>query len=520
MIPVLGPDAIRQADAYTIAHEPIASIDLMERAASRCAERILGLVNDGRFPHEPFVLVAAGMGNNGGDGLVIARLLHRAGLPVRAVRVRHRPEASPDNEANRLRALEAGVAVRDLDGIAQWPSDRPGLIIDALFGTGLSAPLRGLPAEAVRAMNASGAPIIAIDLPSGLFAEDNTGNDPQAIVRAALTLTLELPKLCLLLAENAPFTGEWEAVPIGLLRSFIRQCPTPYRVMEPRDAAALLPARPRFAHKGSFGHALLIGGSEGRVGAMVLAARAALRSGAGLVTAAVPGCGRDVLQAAAPEAMCLPDPDPKRITALPGLEGFSSIGIGPGLSTGEAQAAALSALLGAAQAPLVLDADAINLLGAVPALRERVPQGAVLTPHPREFDRLYGSPAASGYERLQRARELAQRMGCIIVLKGAFTAICAPDGSARFNRTGNPGMAKGGSGDALTGVITALLAQGLRALEACVLGVHAHGLAGDLAARAEGMDGMTAMDLVEALPQAWAALRAEGALRPGAGSAG
>ncbi|MFN3875715.1 MAG: NAD(P)H-hydrate epimerase, partial [Flavobacteriales bacterium] len=373
MIPVLGPEAIRQADAYTIAHEPIASIELMERAASRCATRIVELVRLGRFTCEPFLLVVAGMGNNGGDGLVVARLLHRSGLPVRVVRVRHRPSASPDNEANRLRAVEAGVEVLDLDAVAQWPGTRPGLIIDALFGTGLSAPLRGLPAEAVRAMNGSGAPIIAIDLPSGLFAEDNAGNDPQAIVRASLTLTLELPKLCLLLPENAPFTGEWEAVPIGLHQGFIQGCDVPLRVVERGDAAALMPARPRFAHKGSFGHALLIGGSEGRIGAMVIAAKAALRSGAGLVTVAVPRCGRDVVQTAAPEAMCLPDPDATGITALPALAGFSAIGIGPGLGAGKKQTDALGALLASAQAPLVLDADAITILAAAPALRQRLP---------------------------------------------------------------------------------------------------------------------------------------------------
>jgi len=510
MIPVLRAAQVREADARTIAREPIASIGLMERAATRCFERIMHHHARGAFGEVSTrsFLVVSGMGNNGGDGAVIARLLKDIGLPVRLVRVRHREEPSPDNATNFQRAADAGVPVSEL-GEGDGPLDimEQDVVVDALFGTGLNAPAHGLAAAVIGRINAAHRPVVSIDLPSGLFAEDNAGNDPVRVVRATLTLTFEVPKLALLLPENAPFTGEWSIVPIGLDAGFISSLEVDHHVMEEADVLALLPDRPRYGHKGTFGHALIMAGGRGRMGAAMLATGAALRSGAGLVTAHVPGCGLDLMQRSCPEAMCSTDENGTLIGAMPTVAPYPAVGVGPGIGTAPETATVVKRLLQDARVPLVLDADALNILAANPTWTAFLPQGTILTPHPREFDRLAGSVPASGYERLERARDFARRNGCIMVLKGAWTAVCGPGGKVFFNPTGNPGMAKGGSGDALTGLLTGLLAQGCQPLRAALLGVYLHGLAGDLAARHRGMDGMTAGDLVAALPEAWQHLR-------------
>lgn len=505
MIPVLGPSAIREADAWTIANEPIDSWALMERAAHACAERIEQLLERS---DRPAVVVVAGLGNNGGDGLAIARKLKQLGYTVDVVRVHHRPEPSADNSRNLNLAREAGVMVTELNTMSGWAIPPKGSwIVDALFGTGLTGPLSGLASEVVQAMNRSDCPIISIDLPSGLLAESNTSNDPQRIVRATRTLSLELPKLAFLLPENDGFVGDWEIVPIGLDRAFIARCGTPYHVIEEEDVRSLLRPRARFAHKGSFGHALILAGSEGRMGAAVLAAQSCLRSGTGLVTAHIPSCGRDVLQSTAPEAMCQLDPSPSHLTRFAELGGFTALGLGPGIGMHPETKLAVVELLANTTLPMVVDADALNILAQAPEGLDRLPKQTILTPHPKEFDRLAGRTFSNGYDRLQHAWELATRWQCHIVLKGHWSAICGPDGQVRFNPTGNPGMAKGGSGDVLTGVIAGLLAQGYSTSDACMLGVYVHGIAGDIAAASVGMDGMTAGDLVRSIPAAWQNLR-------------
>lgn len=511
MLPILSAEQVRAADAHTIAHEPVASIDLMERAATRCTEHLLRHV--ARWRRDPVVptpfIVVAGMGNNGGDGLVIARLLHQRGQPVRVVRVKHRDRPSEDHATNLERCMHAGVQVLDVGAGEVFPViDGREVVVDALFGTGASVPLTGVAAEAVRWINAAGRPVVAVDLPSGLAADGEAGALDAAIVHADVTLTFEVPKPALLFAGNAPFVGHWEVVPIGLDRSFIRSLQVSGHVLERADAQTLLPARPWAGHKGTFGHALLIAGGEGHLGAAVLAARGALRSGCGLVTVQVPGHGGPVLQGAVPEAMVMADRDHAHISELPRLDVHRAVGIGPGLGTHADTAVVLKRLIQEATMSLVLDADALNLLAANPTWRAFLPPNTVLTPHPKEFDRLYGKPSVSGKERLGRAREMAVKDRCIIVLKGAPTAVCAPDGRVLFNSTGNPGMAKGGSGDVLTGLITGLLARGMSLMDASMLGVYLHGLAGDLAAAEVGMDGMTSGDLAAFLPAAWRNLRA------------
>ncbi len=510
MIPILDAPRICEADAYTIAHEPVLSIDLMERAAVRCTKRILEEHYKGRFGRPELLryAVVVGMGNNGGDGLAIARALYGAGVPVRVLRAMHRQKASPDHAVNHQRLLASGVTCTDFGEHDAPPSfARQEVIVDALLGTGITEPITGLLARIVKSINASGRPVIAVDMPSGLFTEDNGANDPTSIIRAHLTLSLELPKLAMLLPDNDAFVGEWTLVPIGLDRSFINQQETAYHLMEEADAMNMVPVRPRSGHKGTFGHACILAGGEGRMGAALLATNAALRSGVGLVTAQIPRCGLALIQSAAPEAMCIPDADEVKLTGYTDVQGTTALGIGPAIGTHNDTASLLKRMIQDASVPMVIDADALTILAADPTWITFLPPGTVLTPHPKEFDRLAGAVAESAYVRLQAARELATRTGCIVALKGHHTAICDQSGGVTFNATGNPGMAKGGSGDVLTGLLTGLLAQGIEPLTASKLGVHLHGLAGDLAAQHRGMDGMTAQDIIAAIPEAWVRLR-------------
>ncbi|MDX9750814.1 MAG: NAD(P)H-hydrate dehydratase [Flavobacteriales bacterium] len=515
MVPVLSPEQVRAADAHTIAVQGIAALELMERAAGRCAARIMERYRAGDLgPVDgPAFVVLAGMGGNGGDGLVIARLLHAAGIPVRVVRVRHRDTPSPEHAANWERLKAMPVPTEEYSGGAALAIGPNELVIDAILGIG-GAALSGGPGRggndavrgAIDAVRDADRPVIAVDMPSGMAADDNTGAGPGDIMPATWTLTFEVPKLALLLPENAACTGHWEVLPIGLDSEFIAQQRTPYHVLQEADMRTLLRARPPFAHKGHFGHALVVAGATGRTGAAVLAVQAALRSGAGLVTAHVPHRSLGIMQSTCPEAMCTLSGTADHITDLP-PGAWTAVGIGPGMGTQAESAQVVKRLLQDPPGPLTIDADALNIIAEHRTWLGFLPAGTVLTPHPKEFDRLYGAPAASGHERLQRAREMAVRHGATIVLKGAFTAVVGTDGQVTFNATGNPGMAKGGSGDVLTGLVAGLLAQGMAPGHAARLGAWLHGLAGDLAAERTGMDGMTATDLIAALPMAWQRLR-------------
>lgn len=502
MIPLLSAEQLREADRRTIAEEPVASVDLMERAAAACTEQLLA-----RFPPEVPFVVLAGLGNNGGDGLAIARRLSAQGRMARVLVLLHRPTGSPDFLLQRERTRAAGVPIEELkDG-----QDLPELagnevVIDALFGTGLDRPLTGWTALIVRSLNAQPNPIVAIDLPSGLLA-DGEGDPAGAIVRARMTLTFQAPKLAFVLPGNERYVGEWTVLPIGLSPAYLASVKATFLLTEPIDAARLLPPRPRSGHKGTFGHAWLLAGSRGKMGAAILSARACLRSGPGLISVHVPGGHEALMHIAVPEAILSSDTDTDHLQQLPAFERANAIGIGPGLGTAEATARMLKLLIQQAPVPPVLDADALNILAVNRTWLAFLPKGSILTPHPKEFDRLTEA-SHSGHERLMRARELALRFGVVVVLKGEHTAVCTPAGQVHINGTGNPGMAKGGSGDALTGIITGLRAQGVPPVEAAVLGVHAHGLAGDIAAAERGMDGMTVSDLIERLPEAWLRLRA------------
>ena len=490
----------RQLDQATLEEQDLTSAALMERAAESFMQWFRGR-------HSPAgageVLVLCGPGNNGGDGLAVARLLHHFCYAVR-VALLPAGQYSADWHHNRQQ-LPAAVPVADIDA-AHLPHLAPGtLVLDALFGTGLSRPLAGLPAALVAHLNGSAARVVAVDIPSGLFADAPQPPD-SAVVRAGHTVSFGLPKLAFLLPQNAAFVGEWHVGDIGLSHKFIANADSPWHYTDAAAVAGALPPRPRFSHKGTYGHALLLAGSRGKMGAAVLAAGACLRGGVGLLTARVPGCGYDIFQISAPEAMCLADPQADLLSELPDLQPYQAVGIGPGLGQAAASLAVLRQLLAAASSttraaplPLVIDADALNLLGRHRELLALLPENAVLTPHPREFERLT-EPARDDYHRLELLRDFAQRHRCLVVLKGAYTCLATPDGALHFNSTGNPGMATGGSGDVLTGLVLALRADArLPAFEAVRLAVYAHGLAGDLAAHETGEAGLVAGDIVRRL---------------------
>lgn len=492
---------IKQLDAYTIEHEPIASIDLMERAAQAIANELIS-----QWPDKDDIrfVIFAGPGNNGGDALAVARLLASNGYQPEVYLFNTTGKLSPDCEANRDRLTSiAGVDFHEV--ITQFTPPQlteDDVIIDGLFGSGLNKPLSGGFASLVKFINAAGATVVSIDIPSGLMGEDNSSHNMEAVMKADYTLSLQFPKLAFLFAENEPYVGAWKVLDIGLSKEAIRQTHTPYEMGDVSKMRYQLKIRSRFSHKGDFGRALLVAGQQGMAGASVLAARACLRSGVGLLTVHVPLCNNTIVQTSVPEAMTSLDVNECCFTDTPDLAPYQAIGIGPGLGKADATRQALYHLLSHSSVPMVLDADALNLIGESHSYLRRLPKGSIITPHPGEMDRLVGK-CADSYERLSRAINLAQTCGVYVVLKGAYTAVISPEGNCWFNVTGNPGMATGGCGDVLTGIILSLLAQGYDADTAAKMGVYVHGLAGDLAAREKGEIALTASDVVDYLPKAW-----------------
>lgn len=490
--------SIKELDKYTIEHEPISSIDLMERAAKALVQAFVEQFPDSNVP----IVIFAGPGNNGGDALAVARLLPEGYHPI-VYLFNPKGELSPDCRTNRDRLLE--MTDRPLTEVTSQFTPpmltEHTVVIDGLFGSGLTRPLQGGFAAVVRYINASPATVVAIDVPSGLMGEDNAHNDLQNIVKADFTLSLQLPKLAFFFADNASFVGHWRLLDIGLSQEAIEQMDTDCYFTESEEMRRLLKPRNQFAHKGEFGKGLLIAGSQGMAGASILAAKAALRSGIGLLTLHTPYYNNIILQTAVPEAMTELDYNDHRFTESTDTDAYAAVAVGPGLGQAADTEQALLEQIDNTVVPMVIDADALNLLAKNPAYLTRIPKGSILTPHVGELERLVGK-CANGFERLQRARHLAAKSGAVVVLKGAYTAVCLPDGHVYFNPTGNPGMATGGSGDVLSGVLLALLAQGYPVADAARLGVYLHGLAGDLAAAEVGEMSLVASDLIAYLPKA------------------
>lgn len=498
MLQLFSSEQVRKADTYTIQNEPVSSINLMERAAGACVE----WMNNLQDMSNKHVLIFCGPGNNGGDGLAIARMLHERKVQVSTFIPDESDKKSEDFSINLHRLRECGVETQSFETFNLNQLSENSILIDALFGSGLSKPLAGIYNELVKLINNSKCITISIDIPSGLFADKTVDPAKDSIVKADYTLSFQFPKLSFLFPENEYFVGNWPILPIGLHPDFINSEPCRNYLVEFADVRAILKPRARFSHKGTYGHALLIGGSKGKIGATVLMGRACLRSGTGLVTAHLPACGYTVIQTAVPEIMVSVDEDENVCTQLPRLDSFSAIAAGPGLGTEKNTANMLKHLIQEATVPLLLDADALNILSDNPTWLAFLPKGTILTPHPGEFARLAGKTSNS-FDRLEILRSFCIKHSLNIVLKGAYTVICSPLGNCYFNPTGNPGMATGGSGDVLTGIIAGLLAQGYNQTEACIMGVYLHGLAGDLAAESTGYEALVAGDIIDNLGKAF-----------------
>ena len=497
---ILNATQIKQADRDTLFLDAISSVDLMERAGTGCVEHLTA-----RYPHPLPVAVFAGKGNNGGDGMVIARLLARKNYPVTVYLLSEPEKLSPDARVQyeKLAESKPDLPVRlQILHAAEFPSlTSETLIIDALLGTGITKPAEGFYSEIISGINNCKNEVVSIDLPSGLPCSPGDFRTNGNIIRADLTLTLQQPKLSLLLSDFGDYTKELEIIDIELKTERIPEKEVLYYWVTEKEIKPLIKTRERFSHKGNYGHALLIAGSYGKMGAAVLSAEACLRTGAGLLSVHAPRSGNQILQTTVPEAMCTPCHQTFHVAGLPVLTPYTAIGAGPGIGTSAETGRCLHRLLQKTKVPLILDADAINLLGQNREWLPLLPARTILTPHPREFERLT-EPASSAYDRLLKQKAFSEKQGVILVLKGACTSVSFPDGRIFFNSTGNPGMATAGSGDVLTGIILSLLTRGYDPEQAALLGVFLHGLSGDIAVGNTGQESLMARDLIENIKNA------------------
>lgn len=478
-------------------HEPIASIDLMERAAGTVTKWIME-----HCSVEQSIAILCGTGNNGGDGLAVCRQLTKAGYTAKCFIMMDTEKGSPDFKKNLERLdKEQYVLYESNTEIENYP-----IIVDAILGTGLDRPVEGKLGAILEHINALDKLRIAIDIPTGLFC-DHYNNEGVKFM-AHFTLTFQVPKRAFFYKESSPFIGELNLMDIGLSHAYCTNTPTDYYLVDPTLIRSFWKQRTPFEHKGNFGKALLSAGSKGKMGAAILAARSALRSGAGTLTLNIPQCGYDIMQESVPEAMCIADPNEDMLSVCPDLHNFSAFGIGPGIGTSDATLNYMETWIKEAKGPCVIDADALNIISANHHLLLHLPKHSVLTPHWKEFDRLTGTP--TNEHRIDKQLSFSNKHNCVIVLKGKYSSITTPNGKVYINPTGNPGMATGGSGDVLTGIVLGLLAQGYTSEQAAVIGVYAHGLAGDIAMKKKGVTGLIPSDITENLPHVFKQFEAAG----------
>ena len=501
MLPLLTAPQIREADAYTIANEPISSIYLMERAS----KAFVGwFVN--HFPdRNRQIAVYCGTGNNGGDGLAIARMLYDHEYFNIDIKVaRFSDKTTPDFDVNLSHIINMRLSLHDLKPDAAFPEENADIIIDALLGSGINKPLAGDYKRLADFINGLHKTVVAVDVPTGFYTD---GEMPEnaTVIHADLAITFQQPKINFLLPESAPHINCWEAVNIGLDEEFIQSMQSPYQFLEEKDIRRLLKPRHRFSNKGTYGHALVIAGQAKTMGAALLSSAGCAYAGAGLTTACVPESGLTALNTYQPEVMAIV----RKNDELPDIEWekFSTIGIGPGLGKGSDALKLLTATFENFKNSVVIDADALNLLSENPKLWDKVPAGSIITPHMKEFDRLFGEHA-NWWQRLQSAMENAQKRNINIVLKNDYTLVATSDGKVYFNSTSNAAMATGGMGDVLTGVITSLVAQKYSSADACIVGVYIHGKAGDELALPNRMNVIMPGRLAQQLPATMAKLMA------------
>lgn len=493
---ILSAEQIKEGDLLTIQREPISSINLMERAA----KVVFSYLEREELHHNIAVSVFCGVGNNGGDGLVIARLLLEKGFQVTVYVVNFKESYSPDFKLNLERLNKTDCKIITLFKDQNFPIiTQQTLVIDAIFGVGLNRKPEPWVQNIISYINQYSHRTISIDLPSGLYMHKKTDKDQ--VVKAHVTLSFQVPKLVFFLKDSAPNIGQWKLLDIGINQAFLNEVSSPYLCITKTFIKEIYKPREAFTHKGTFGHGLIIGGEYGKIGAVLLSAKACLHSGAGLVRVFVPSCGYIPLQTAIPEIMVMTDVREKHLTLIPTNIQATAIGIGPGMGTHPETIHAFQNFLKQINKPLVVDADGLNCLAKQPELIEYLSKETILTPHPKELERLIG-PWDNDFDLLEKTQQFANKHQLIVLIKGAFSKIVYAD-KVYINTTGNQGMATAGSGDVLTGLITGLLAQNYSPLDATILGVYLHGLSGDFAYKAhKNYHTITASSLIEYLPKA------------------
>ena len=496
---IFNTENIRKIDRITIEEEGVSSQELIRRVAEGVAGEIIG-----RWSPSTPVVIFAGSGNNGADALVVGRLLLEAGFYPRILLFNFKGNSlSRDCDMAKRELLATGYnGLMEIIDRAELPSLTPDhLVIDGLFGSGLRDPLEGGFMMLARNISESGATVISIDVPSGMFGEWNARVIGRNVVHATLTMAIQFPRLSFFLGDNAELVGKWKVIDIGLSNRAIMETPTKYFYVERDEVRAVLKPRKPFSSKSDYGHALLFAGCYGMAGAAVMAARGALRSGVGKLTVHSARAAFPVIQSQVPEALFSADRHENVISDMSARFNCSAIGVGPGIGTNDATRGAFETLVKSYKRPLVIDADALNAIAKNQTILDHIAPGSILTPHAGEFDRIFGTQT-SDEARLLKAVEVSHRYKLLIVLKGRYTATVRPDGKVFFNSSGTPAMATAGSGDVLTGIITSLLAQGYKPETASVAGVYIHGLAGEMAAETQGEYGTTAMDIASCVGRA------------------
>jgi hydroxyethylthiazole kinase-like uncharacterized protein yjeF len=492
-------EQLRMWDRVTIESHYSASSELMEVAARALAEVLVD-----KAPALRYVFLC-GTGNNGGDGLVMARMLHEQQMDVLVVVAGDPASGSNDFRENLQVSIDGDLPLHFMNEVPNGLElDEDTVVVDALFGSGLNRPIDGWLADLIAAVNVLPNRVVAIDMPSGLQADDLHVQEG-AIIEAEVTLTLEIPKRAMLFAEHDRYVGKMVIVPLGLDEDFHASQACDWVFLDDRELSGLLHQRSKYSYKGMHGHLQVVAGSVGMMGACMLASYSAMRSGTGKVTASIPENGLHIMQTAVPEVMCKIGLGLNSIDRFVAIQGATAWVLGPGCGTGEGPTSMVDHWLTTGSHPAIVDADALNVI-AREGWQHRIPALTVLTPHVGEFDALFGEHATH-FDRLQTQLEKSKELGIYIVLKGAHTRITTPNGEVFINSTGNPGMATAGSGDVLSGVIGGLLAQSYSPLEASLLGVYLHGLAGDVAAEARGIDSIIARDIIEFIGDAFAHLR-------------
>ncbi|MDO9000916.1 MAG: NAD(P)H-hydrate dehydratase [Bacteroidota bacterium] len=497
---IFSAQQLKQIDEETIANEPISSLDLMERASMACTKRIMKLINT-----EDELIIFCGKGNNGGDGLAITRLLLERGFICHAYIINYTDKFSVDAKANydKLKTIYTSSfsEINSLSDLKEKITRKNYIVIDALIGTGINKIFDGLLKDTVTFINANFSRVISIDVPSGLFIDESSDGN-ENIICSSLTLTFQFPKLAFLFAENKKYVPEFEVLDIGISSETIDKHSTNFYYTTKQDVASFLKPRNKFSHKGDYGHALLLAGSKGKSGAAIISSKACLRSGAGLLTLHSNKSTVNGLLHHLPEAMSIEDSNPDFISEVDKPEKYDAIGFGPGVGTEEETQTVLKKICQYYAGKLIIDADGINILSENKTWLDFLPPETILTPHPKEFERLVGKQE-NDFEKIKALKHFCLKYFCIVVLKGAHSAIAFPDGTVFFNSSGNPGLAKGGSGDGLTGIILGLLSRGYTSPKAALIGTFIHGYAADLCLKKKSMESILISDVIEQLPIAF-----------------